>query len=59
MRKRFVVFSFLSRTLLAQSPAPVKPAPIVVPPLLQQYDFGAQVKELQNPTSPTFAILMA
>jgi type IV secretion system protein VirB9 len=35
----------------AQNPAPVKQAPPAIPPLLQQYDFGAQVKTLQNPAS--------
>jgi len=33
---------------LAQKPPEAKQPPASVPPLLQQYDFGAQVKELQN-----------
>ena len=48
MRKRIIVFTVVVSPTLAQSPAEVKGPPTTVPPLLQQYDFGAQVKALQN-----------
>jgi type IV secretion system protein TrbG len=52
MRKRIVIVSMLLESAArAQNPAPVKQAPPPVPPLLQQYDFAAQAKALQNPTS--------
>lgn len=55
MRRRIIFLStLLESAALAQNPANVKPTPI--PPLLRQYDFGVQVRELQSgesaPTSP-------
>jgi len=38
----------LASAVLAQKPQAATPSPTLIPPLLQQYDFGAQVKELQN-----------
>ena len=50
MRKRIILVSaILVSAALAQNPAEVKRMPTTIPPLLQQYDFGAQVKELQSP----------
>ena len=50
MRKRIISISaILVSAALAQNPAEVKRMPTTIPPLLQQYDFGAQVKELQSP----------
>src|ERR1035438_4706585 len=50
MRKRIIFISaILVSVALAQNPAEVKRTPTTIPPLLQQYDFGAQVKELQSP----------
>jgi len=49
MRKRIAaVFAVFVSLVLAQEPVEVKRAPAPVPPLLQQYDFGAQVKALQD-----------
>lgn len=49
MRKRIIaVFTAVASLTQAQKPPEVKD-PTKVPPLLQQYDFGAQVKTLQNP----------
>jgi type IV secretion system protein VirB9 len=64
MRKRIiVVFTVVVSPAVAQNPAEVKWPPTTVPPLLQQYDFGAQVKALQNPDAtppgsakPRFAV---
>ena len=50
MRKRIIFISaILVSVALAQNPGEVKRMPTTIPPLLQQYDFGAQVKELQSP----------
>src|SRR5262245_12440980 len=49
MRKRFIVVLTAIVSLAAQNPVEVKRAPERVSPLLQQYDFGAQVNTLQNP----------
>jgi hypothetical protein len=50
MRKRIIfVSAILVSVALAQNPVEGKRTPATVPPLLQQYDFGAQVKELQSP----------
>ena len=49
MRKRIIaVFIAVASLAQAQKPTEVK-EPTKVPSLLQQYDFGAQVKTLQNP----------
>jgi type IV secretion system protein VirB9 len=50
MRRRIIIVStILASAALAQNPAEGMRTPTPVPPLLQQYDFGAQVKELQAP----------
>jgi type IV secretion system protein TrbG len=50
MRKRIIfVSAILVSVALAQNPVEGKRTPATVPPLLTQYDFGAQVKELQSP----------
>ena len=57
MRKRIIsVFTAVASLAQAQRPAEVK-EPRKVPSLLQQYDFGAQVKTLQDldPVSPASA----
>jgi type IV secretion system protein TrbG len=49
MRKRIIVmFTILGSAALAQNPGSTKPTPTPAPPLLRQYDFGVQVKELEN-----------
>lgn len=53
MQRRILIpFTLFAATGLAQKPPDVNPTPVRVPPLLQQYDFGAQVKELQKSGSP-------
>ena len=57
MRKRIIaLFTAVASLAQAQKPPEVK-VPTKVPPLLQQYDFGAQVKTLQgpDPVSPASA----
>jgi type IV secretion system protein VirB9 len=50
MGKRILIaFAFAFSLALAQNRAEVERAPATIPPLLQQYDCGAQVKTLQNP----------
>jgi type IV secretion system protein VirB9 len=49
MKKRKIVAFMMVSSAFAQNPAEVKQAPTSISPLLQQYDFGAQVKTLQNP----------
>ena len=52
MGKRIIIaFASILSLAFAQNPAELKRAPATVPPLIQQYDFGAQVKALQNPES--------
>jgi type IV secretion system protein TrbG len=53
MPRRIIVFATISAAVvLAQNPPEVKRTPAPVPPLLQQYNFGVQVKELQGPDAP-------
>jgi type IV secretion system protein VirB9 len=50
MRKRIViVFTVVVSIAPAQNPAGPRRDPTTVPPLLQEYDFGAQVNALQHP----------
>src|SRR5262245_31471403 len=50
MRKRIVVvFIVVVPLASAQNPIEVRRVPTTPPPLLQQYDFGAQLSALPNP----------
>jgi type IV secretion system protein VirB9 len=61
MQKQTILFAFLASLAYSQNPVGAEGNP-PVPPLLQQYNFGEQVKILQNPagsvpgsTKPRFA----
>ena len=58
-----IVFTIVASMAPAQNPAGTKRDPTAVPPLLRQYDFGAQVNALQHPDAaspdpakPRFAV---